>query len=319
MSTRAKFLLTLGLATGVGLYLVMWPWERWPAIVGLPLTPDSLRRSLEQIGEALLTAALLAVMVDKAVKRELLEEFAREVSHHIIGHRLPTQLRDHVLRYLTADVIRTDWDITYTIEPIDTRPDFVRLTTLNKCVLQNTTSREKKYCHSYYVERSWAPEIGESSIKTLALSSVFPGECFELRPGRGLEERIEDNFVVASREITLPPNSSGQYVCFSESVEYFPVSFDAIFVATVPVLRTTVTIYYPRTALNVDLNLTCDGAPRRIELANGTQWLIDMPLIHGHSIVTRWGRATAAAGSGVRLGGDSVVGNLGPQTAPVVP
>jgi hypothetical protein len=302
MAARTKYVLTLILATALGLFVISAPWEHWPIIRGLPLLPEFLRRALPQVGEALITAAVLALLVDKAVKRELLERFAREVSHHIIGHRLPTALRDYVLRYLTVEIIRTDWDITYTIEPIGAHPGFIKLTTSVSSLLQNTSPREKKYDCAFSVERSWAPEIGESSIVSLALTAPTAGESFDLRHGKGLEQRPVDNFIQVSREITLPPMPHGEYRCLSESVEYFPDCFVAQFVALLPVLRTTFTVYYPKELMNVDLQLSCeDGSPRKIELANGTQWTIEAPLIHGQSISTRWGRAVSGAmGSAAR-------------------
>lgn len=80
-------------------------------------------------------------------------------------------------------------------------------------------------------------------------------------------------------------------MCVAESVEYFPDSFVATFVTLHPALRTTLTVYYPKDALQVDVNVSCEDGevPRRLELATGTQWIINTPLLHGQSITTRWG------------------------------
>jgi hypothetical protein len=298
MSTRLKFILMPLVGAVLGMYFAAWPWERWPPVAGLHLVPEVLQRLLPPLGDALMVAALLAVMVDKAVKRELLEQFAREVSHHIIGYRLPAELRDYVMKYLTVDVIRTDWNITYTIELLETHPGFVKLTAQNAYVLQNNSLLEKKHSYSYYVERSWFPEIGESEILSFALTSPIAKESFDLRIGAGLETKTDSGFLQTSKVLALPPMPHGQYKCFAESVEYFPDCFFAQFVTLLPVLRASVTVYYPKDEMTFDLNLSCqDGKTTELQLSNGTQWTVDTPLLPGHSISTRWRKKATSTGT----------------------
>src|SRR5258708_155369 len=55
---------------------------------------------LPKVADALLIAPVLALVVDHAAKHNLLSEFARDVSSHIIGRNLPPSLREHIHSYL---------------------------------------------------------------------------------------------------------------------------------------------------------------------------------------------------------------------------
>jgi len=59
----------------------------------------------------MVVAVVLALVVDQAAKRRLLEEFASDVSTHIIGRRLPREFRKHIEQYQEADLIRTSWSM----------------------------------------------------------------------------------------------------------------------------------------------------------------------------------------------------------------
>jgi hypothetical protein len=100
--------------------------------------------------------------------------------------------------------------------------------------------------------------------------------------------------VEVCRDIKLPPAPHDPYECRAESVEYFSDSFMAHFVAMFPVLKTTITIFYPTTLLNVEVSLSCDDAQLvRTPLENGARWSIYTPLLHGHTIATRWSKVAA--------------------------
>src|SRR5258708_28293512 len=93
------------------------------------------RRFASDAGGAFIIAFLLAILVDSALKEELLTEFAKDVSGHIIGHLLPTKLRKPLLDYLEMSLVRNRWNLTYTLMPCGTQ--YVEVTVLNEYEMEN--------------------------------------------------------------------------------------------------------------------------------------------------------------------------------------
>jgi hypothetical protein len=100
LSERAKFRLWLAASFVFGLMMAAIPWGEWP-ILGNHPTLQFLAYVLPRIGDAFMIAPLLAIAVEFAAARQLLKDFANDVSHHIVGRLLPPELREHILGYLT--------------------------------------------------------------------------------------------------------------------------------------------------------------------------------------------------------------------------
>jgi hypothetical protein len=167
MTARANLYRKLAMLGVVGLFLALAS----RSVLAALKVPEWLDHGLSQVGDALIIAAILPALVDKAAKIELLSDFATEVSHHIIGHHLPADLRNHVLRYLTVDFYRPLWEITYRIDPLVEHPGYIKLTTLNTYQLNNASSVKKIYPYAYAVEKSWFEEVGRSEILSFALTA----------------------------------------------------------------------------------------------------------------------------------------------------
>lgn len=159
---RAKFLWTVSLLFLLGLYLSAWPWNIWGPFYGWARLPLIMQNILPKIGDALMIAQIIAITVDQAAKRQLLGEFARDISTHIIGRALPTDLRDYIEKYLEADLVRANWRITYTITEIPSRPGYEKLITLSEYEMHNRTGMPRPYLFAYEVEEF--PEIGTATI-----------------------------------------------------------------------------------------------------------------------------------------------------------
>jgi hypothetical protein len=281
-----------------GLYLAMWPWEQWPIVPGVPLVTAFLQHGLPKVGDALIIAVTLALLVDRAIKLELLDDFARDITHHVLGHLLPPELREHIFHYLSFDFLRASWEITYTMELLEDKPGHVRIATKSEHTVENRSKCWKQYECAYYVEKSWIPAVGETQI--LAFGLIAPEENNSFAFTIGGEElgrpQQKDNFMFVARTIKLPPAPHGEYKVYAESVEFFTDANSAYFVARYPVLKTSVTILYPKAELQVDVMLSDDdrGTARRVELSGGTKWEFRTPLLPGQSFVTRWGRTNHA-------------------------
>ena len=82
----------------------------------------------------MIIAIFLIVLVDSAAKRRLLREFAEDVSLHIIGRWLPTELRSYLEEYLASDIVRKSWTIRYNIEQCSGHAKFFKLYTLQRLI-----------------------------------------------------------------------------------------------------------------------------------------------------------------------------------------
>ena len=119
---RYRLLLFAAFLVGIGLASVRvecpTSWLRFGFVCGF------LTEIPRKIGDALIIAPLLALLVDEAAKTKLLREFSLDVSSHIMGRMLPVKLRDHLTGYLQMFLVRTRWDITYYIEKWEGQPGY---------------------------------------------------------------------------------------------------------------------------------------------------------------------------------------------------
>src|ERR1700741_1252605 len=159
MNERRYRLLLLG-AFLVGIGLASFKVECPPDLLRFGFICRFLSEILPKIGEALIIAPVLALLVDEAAKTKILREFSLDVSSHIIGRMLPFELRDHLTGYLQMFLVRTRWDITYFIEKWEDQPGYIRLRTISEYDMKNYSNDPTDYDFKYSVEESQYPHIG---------------------------------------------------------------------------------------------------------------------------------------------------------------
>lgn len=304
MSEKSKFRILLFATFGVGLFLATSPWETWVPRQTHQVLSSLLTHVLPRIGDALMIAPLLAVAVEVAAAQELLKKFALDVSHHIVGRLLPPELREHILGYLTTNFVRRRWFIEYRIEEWPKHPGFIQLRSLTEYELENRSGCTKEYPFMYQLEESYSPEVGVARICHA---------CASL-DGRPLVEHREEELKKLLKHTTplinfcelvpIPPQPHGLYRFTAESVECLPDAFESAFVASIPVLETTVRILYPKDRMTVKLILSFaeDNVLLKTELVDGDQWAINSPMLPGQCFLTRWNRISNAKSLQVQPG-----------------
>ena len=70
-----------------------------------------------KVGEALVIAAFLAIGVDRYVKKQLVEEVARDVTPYAVAHFFPEQLKGEVQKLLQFYLIRKHYEVTVQFQP----------------------------------------------------------------------------------------------------------------------------------------------------------------------------------------------------------
>lgn len=299
--TRLRVILVLIFAAGM--LLVAAPWHDWlHAPDGAPLLAPWAHKLIEGLGEALAIAAILGWTVDAAAKRELVEEVLENVSAHIAGHLLQPQLRDVIVQYLEADLVRTSWDITYTFDdwpdqPADT--EYRRLTTKFDYQMENRSKTVQYYDCVFEMEKSLFPHIGDASIVTMTGKTlVGPPDGFASKdhPQGFYETPTNLGF---RKTVTIPPHNGPAYAIHGESEELVRDGSILPFYAKYPVLRTTLAVEYPADRMDVVVELSLGpldpsevGTP--LPAGRGWKWEFARPMLPGQGFTVRFARKQAA-------------------------
>lgn len=285
-------LLLLG-AFVVGLYLAVSDWHCPEAYASLVFPCKLLPEIPRKIGDALILAPLLALIVDEAAKRRLIEEFSLDVSSHIIGRLLPPELRKHLHGYLQMFIVRTRWDIIYTIEKWDGQPGYIKLETITEYDMDNRSEDPQDHEFIYSVEDSLYPCIGATQIIRVRLvEDTYDNEALKAI----IKE--ENGYKTFSSKKRLQPHSAPKnpsYFFRAESVECFRDSGFSPFTAIPPVLRATLSVWYPKKDFRLSLELTYDrdkSATKKEEISDGerqgTKWIMKGPILPGQGFIVRW-------------------------------
>ena len=265
----------------------------------LPEMPHKIVETFNRIGEAFIIAPLLALIVDEAAKKKLIREFSLDISAHIIGRLLPDQLREHLRSYLQMLLVRTRWDVTYTIDKWEDDkgqivPGYVKLSTTSEYDMENRSHEHADYKFTYDVEDSFYPDIGKTRITCVQLPGDGPLEGDALQNDVKAENGYQ-RFPRVPKTIPLEPynsRSKPSYKFRAESIECFRDSAYSPFFAAYPVMEATLTVLYKKADFNVTLELTFDdnSAAEKKELTDreGTEWTIRGPILPGQGFLARW-------------------------------
>jgi hypothetical protein len=305
MKDQTKFRVLLTVLSIIGLAFAVIPWETLETPIPIPpIITMTFTRLLPKFGEAIVIAVILALVVDQAAKRRLLEEFARNVSTMIIGRRLPPDLRKYIEQYLETDLIRTHWSITYTITEWEGQPDYKKLVTLSVYEMENRSTEPQEYECNYEVETSFFPDIGKTEILHITGTQlVDPHEGFDYpnQPGLQVDDSTAGGLLTFSHAVTLPVHEGPVYRFSLESVECFRDGSIVPFFANHAVLATTLTVFYPVGGMSVFLDLSFGDVAKdaeRISLSNGVQWVFKKPMLRGQGFSIRFAKITSVTPAG---------------------
>jgi hypothetical protein len=288
---KTKYWLGLALALGGGFLLVLTP---LPHCVAMLFHLPSLEDLLRKLGDAFFIAGVLALLVDTALKEELLTEFAHDISIHIIGELLPLGLRDHLRSYLETPIVRPAWTITYVIEPHED-PQYVQLRVSSSYSVENYSRKELGYLFRVKVERSWYTQY-DNSIESLDYGEGLKQKSDLVGDANHYKDDGRGNIVYA-RDIRIPPRASGaipKIFNFELIQHYWEHSFCILYAISV-VMKTTVIVKSPPGQFKVDLDLTFSEnvpLPSESNVSGQEQkkWEFDEPILPGQGFFVRWKR-----------------------------
>jgi hypothetical protein len=279
------------------------PWELWFSQWSHKHIAKFVAELITRTGDALMIAPLLALFVEIAAQQELLGTFVHDISIHIIGYLLPSELRECILGYLSTPFVRTKWFVEYRIVEWPGKPGFYELITLMQYELENRSASSRTYTFFFQVPKSWFPTVGQARVAHVgAWQNKTP--IFDFNEAQlAAQVQTRGDFFDFKREIEIPRKPHGVYRFIAESVECYPDGFSAPFTTGVPVLETTVRVLYPKNQLKIDLELSLGGQTplTKYEIQGGTEWIINSPMLPGQSFFTRWKKIEPANNTSVNV------------------
>ena len=233
---------------------------------------------LERLGDALAIAAIVGGVIEQLVFKK---EYLKQVKGWFIdyfGGELPEELRERLREYLEISLIRTTWDITYAIEHWTGHAGYLRLKTTMDYYMENHAEESEEYEFVYEVEDSLCPEISQTAITSVrVVSENYDADQLKrlVKPERGYQVFESD------APVNLEPHAGPghpTYPFHAESVECFKGVIVSPFWALYPVMKTTVTIWYPD-----DIELFFD-----VTLGDVEEVTTKEPVVHGNKKGTCW-------------------------------
>jgi len=312
--TASRFRVYLVLLFLLGLVLSMAPWttlvptyitEHFPA--SLNKAGELLAAIFVETGKALLIAAVLGLVVESAEKLQFLNEFAENISLHIMGRNLPRELRGHLEQYLGATFVRRNWDITYELRKWSGNYDFVELIKRTEYDIENCSEDDADYQWQHRVDDAWHLSIARSEILRIGKKNPDTSNLFVFYRGAELQNKItnEDGAQRFKEVVRIPgrrryaPNPPPVYSFIAESRECFPSIHTERFTALYPVLTTRLEVYYNKNDFDVSVYLPLDKDAfedrNGTDLQGGKRWVIKRPILPGQSFFTTWRRRPPAA------------------------
>jgi hypothetical protein len=253
------------------------------------VVPEAVVEILHKIGEALIIATFLALIVDESAKRKLIKEFSLDISAHIIGRWLPEALRNHLHGYLEMRLVRTSWVIEYSIKKA--KSDLIELDIVISDTMQNHSDKNQNYDFNFVQEDSICPkEMGTNEITLVE----FPGEAPLKGDDLVRQVKRRNNEHSIHRSIELEPfvNSKRSYQFRIGATEYTRDSL-SVFYADYPVMTAVLIVKYSECDFEVSMNLTfADKVPNpRKSTKDGISeitWDIKNPILPGQAFLLKW-------------------------------
>jgi hypothetical protein len=248
---------------------------------------------LERLGDALVIAAIVGGVIEKTIlKKDLLEQ-ARNFFISYFGRLLPKELQRRLRSYLEISLVRTSWDITYTIQHWEGCPGYLRLETEMDYVMENRSEETQPYEFIYEVEDSLCPEISQTAITSVRVNN----DNYDATQLQQLMTAAHGYQIFKpSAPVNMKPSTGSKHSTYSfhaESVECFKGTIVSPFWALYPVMKTRFTIWYPED-LQVLFDVTLgdvDKVTKKEAVAEGdkkgTRWIINEPILPGQGFHLR--------------------------------
>jgi hypothetical protein len=311
--SRLRFLLAvmmiMGLILAVGSVAILHSYPAAPPLL------ISLFDLLERLGDALVIAAIVGGVIEQTILKKDLPEQARNFFINYFGRLLPKELQKRLRSYLEISLVRTSWDISYTIEHWKERPGYLKLETAMDYVMENRSEEVQQYHFIYEVEDSLCPEISQTAITYVRINT-------DNYNATQLEQLVTATngyqLFKPDAPVDMEPSTGSKHSTYSfhaESVECFKGVIISPFWALYPVMKTTFTIWHPedlQVLFDVtlgDVDKVTTQEPMTAGTRKGIRWTINEPILPGQGFHVRCNLKRPAQ-SGPALGPPSALPSM---------
>jgi hypothetical protein len=234
-----------------------------------------------KLGDALLIAWFISLMVDIGEKKGLIGEFLFESSAHIIGRQLPEQIREEVREYLNAPFVRPLWKVTYELLELP-NSNAVKLKSTYWGFIENLTTKRRGFPFNIALDPSWLTNVPQPKLSRVELK----------RNGKNILKTQVINDLSFREIVKVRPGLPGRCESLLECIEYFPDSYEYSFINEATVQHTELTIYWDKEEFDVEVNLSsgADGKVAATHFDTHSTWSIHKPLLPGQCVLTKWKR-----------------------------
>jgi hypothetical protein len=236
---------------------------------------------LPKIGDALLIAVILALVVDLPAKKEMLADFLFDSSTHIIGRQLPEDVREELREYLNVPFLRPLWKITYELSE-EPSLSAVKLQSTYQGEMENLTTRKRGYEFSAILDDTWMNGVPLPELRRVSI--LRKGKDLVTEPVAGLREYRQ--------EVEIHPGAEQRCELLLECIEHFPETYEYAMINEATAQRVELTVRYPRNLFQVEVALSAgaDGKMSRKDFDLYSTWIIEKPILPGQCILTKWKR-----------------------------
>lgn len=256
--------------------------QDFPCHPYLTTAVNHLLELIPKIGDAFVIAGILALVVDQGLKLKLVEEVVRAASPSLIGRHLPEPIRLSLVRYLTLNFVRPQWEIQYEITPFSDCPGFIRLATRVKGIIVNYGDKTTKLPFNTGLDPSPIDgKYGSARLSRVSMSEEESADkIFDVVPDPGQ--------LTYEQEVDIKPNV--RYTSIVETTEYLPATYSQPLFTSTAVVHTIVSIRYDASQMDVRIELPSGENPEPRGEPNqwGCEWTLRTPLLPGQCILLYW-------------------------------
>lgn len=254
----------------------------------LRLAIHLFREVLDRAGDALVIAALIAIIVDKSIKTQLVRETVRAASPYLIAKHLPRRVQEFMIDYLQVHFVRPDWIIEYTFTTVPGKPGFLKLFSSIRGVVQNFSDKQQIFKFVASIDQSFVPvDVGTSTITRVGFSEEYGPSFFDQSPPANEYMNADGSWLFEHEEYL---RSKGRYTTIVQTEEYVPESYVMPLFTSTTVSRSEVRVFIDRT--NFEISLEVPSAPelllKPVDTAKSREWLIDSVLLPGQALIASW-------------------------------
>lgn len=161
--------------------------------------PSALR---EKLGDAFIIAGILAMVVDKYLKRNLLVEVMRDALSFAAGHTLPSPIKSTITDMIRTPYARKGFKIRFTLTDLPDHPQYIKMIMHTSYDVVNLTARKQGYTVRTAIDKSYL-NMRDSELLALGISGstcISFGDS-ELRANR----KVDSHYYYYDHKVTLEP------------------------------------------------------------------------------------------------------------------